>query len=417
MAAENDARPTVFPNCNRFLLAGCILAELYIGYPLFPGENEVEQLACIMEICGVPPEELIATATRKRLFFDSRCSPRCVTNSKGRKRRPGTKTLSQALRCGDAAFTDFVARCLEWDPKKRMTPDEAARHEWLQPSGNTSYSHSKSMRESTQENQHHQQQQQHHLVAQYQSQQQQQQQNHQVVSPKSMVNGLSQKYLGRPPHLTPNMVLPDIKSSTICNKYATKVTYKERPKGESEMLYSSPMQFFIGRLFCPHSTHNVGQRSGGRAALLHPPFVSADAQTVPGRRLDDGHRQRRHQRRTQSCQPCEPGGTVQRWGGGNANAVGGEHQIRHHQSSPVVDVAFAQHRRCGVDFRTRMTGRFVLRWWRRWRHIGLDGGTQAFGCQHEGVIVRGLRLSIADVSLGSYSHYGRIQHTDNVLEI
>lgn len=30
---------------------GCILAELYTGYPLFPGENEVEQLACIMEVC------------------------------------------------------------------------------------------------------------------------------------------------------------------------------------------------------------------------------------------------------------------------------------------------------------------------------------------------------------------------------
>ncbi|XP_032204954.1 dual specificity tyrosine-phosphorylation-regulated kinase 4 isoform X7 [Mustela erminea] len=29
---------------------GCIMAELYTGYPLFPGENEVEQLACIMEI-------------------------------------------------------------------------------------------------------------------------------------------------------------------------------------------------------------------------------------------------------------------------------------------------------------------------------------------------------------------------------
>ncbi|XP_032730718.1 dual specificity tyrosine-phosphorylation-regulated kinase 4 isoform X4 [Lontra canadensis] len=28
---------------------GCIMAELYTGYPLFPGENEVEQLACIME--------------------------------------------------------------------------------------------------------------------------------------------------------------------------------------------------------------------------------------------------------------------------------------------------------------------------------------------------------------------------------
>lgn len=49
--------------------AGCILAELYTGYPLFPGENEVEQLACIMEVLGHPPDDLINTATRRRLFF------------------------------------------------------------------------------------------------------------------------------------------------------------------------------------------------------------------------------------------------------------------------------------------------------------------------------------------------------------
>lgn len=29
---------------------GCILAELYTGYPLFPGESEVEQIACVMEV-------------------------------------------------------------------------------------------------------------------------------------------------------------------------------------------------------------------------------------------------------------------------------------------------------------------------------------------------------------------------------
>lgn len=51
------------------LVTGCILAELYTGYPLFPGENEVEQLACIMELLGTPPDELISQATRRRLFF------------------------------------------------------------------------------------------------------------------------------------------------------------------------------------------------------------------------------------------------------------------------------------------------------------------------------------------------------------
>lgn len=98
---------------KKFCLSGCILAELYTGYPLFPGENEVEQLACIMEVLGVPPDDLINTATRKRLFFDSRCSPRCVTNSKGRKRKPGSKSLAQALRCSDPTFNDFISKCLE----------------------------------------------------------------------------------------------------------------------------------------------------------------------------------------------------------------------------------------------------------------------------------------------------------------
>lgn len=51
------------------IIAGCILAELYTGYPLFPGENEVEQLACIMELLGTPSDDLISQATRRRLFF------------------------------------------------------------------------------------------------------------------------------------------------------------------------------------------------------------------------------------------------------------------------------------------------------------------------------------------------------------
>ena len=48
---------------------GCILAELYTGYPLFPGENELEQLACIMEILGLPATSILEQATRRRLFF------------------------------------------------------------------------------------------------------------------------------------------------------------------------------------------------------------------------------------------------------------------------------------------------------------------------------------------------------------
>ena len=48
---------------------GCIMAELYTGYPLFPGESEKEQLACIMEILGLPPKNITDKAKRLKLFF------------------------------------------------------------------------------------------------------------------------------------------------------------------------------------------------------------------------------------------------------------------------------------------------------------------------------------------------------------
>ncbi|KAK9872905.1 hypothetical protein WA026_020257 [Henosepilachna vigintioctopunctata] len=111
---------------------GCVLAELYTGRPLFPGENEVEQLACIMEVFGLPPGELITAATRSKLFFDSQGNPRCITNSKGYKRNPGTKSLQSSLRCNDhPEFIDFLSGCLQWDPKKRLTPEEALSHSWF----------------------------------------------------------------------------------------------------------------------------------------------------------------------------------------------------------------------------------------------------------------------------------------------
>lgn len=110
---------------------GCILAELLTGYPIFPGENEQEQLACIMEVFGPPEKHLIEKSTRKKLFFDSLGKPRLTVSSKGKRRRPSSKTLQQTLKCEDEAFLDFITRCLRWDPDRRLKPDEAIRHEFI----------------------------------------------------------------------------------------------------------------------------------------------------------------------------------------------------------------------------------------------------------------------------------------------
>ncbi|KAK6356590.1 dual-specificity tyrosine-(Y)-phosphorylation regulated kinase [Orbilia javanica] len=110
---------------------GCILAELFTGYPIFPGENEQEQLACIMEVFGPPEKHLIEKSSRKKLFFDSFGKPRMIVSSKGRRRRPSSKTLQQAIKCDDEAFLDFLAGCLRWDPDKRIKPEEAIQHEFI----------------------------------------------------------------------------------------------------------------------------------------------------------------------------------------------------------------------------------------------------------------------------------------------
>ncbi|KAH7422312.1 hypothetical protein KP509_12G003100 [Ceratopteris richardii] len=110
---------------------GCILAELYTGYPLFPGENEVEQLSCMMEVLGVPPRHVLEQATRKKMFFDSNSNPRIVPNSWGKKHWPGTKDLATAISCNDMLFVDFLECCLRWDKSQRAAPDELLQHPWI----------------------------------------------------------------------------------------------------------------------------------------------------------------------------------------------------------------------------------------------------------------------------------------------
>jgi dual specificity tyrosine-phosphorylation-regulated kinase 2/3/4 len=54
---------------------GCIVAELYTGYPLFPGEDEYEQLALMMEVLGLPPAYLTESCSRRHVFFGKQRTP------------------------------------------------------------------------------------------------------------------------------------------------------------------------------------------------------------------------------------------------------------------------------------------------------------------------------------------------------
>ncbi|KAH6944824.1 hypothetical protein HPB50_005434 [Hyalomma asiaticum] len=131
---------------------GCILAELLTGHPLLTGEDEADQLACIMELLGRPPQELLDQARRANKFFSSEGHPRyCTTTTmphgtivqapgrswSGKLRDlPGSKCWTTALEgCNDPLFVGFLKRCLEWNPETRMTPAEALQHVWLTQTG------------------------------------------------------------------------------------------------------------------------------------------------------------------------------------------------------------------------------------------------------------------------------------------
>lgn len=127
---------------------GCILAELLTGYALFPGEDENDQLATIIELLGMPPQKLLDQSKRTKNFFSAKGYPRYCsvetlddgrvilgagTSRQGKERGPpGSKSLRKALKgCDDPLFMNFLCGCLEWDPEFRMTPAAALKHSWF----------------------------------------------------------------------------------------------------------------------------------------------------------------------------------------------------------------------------------------------------------------------------------------------
>ena len=58
---------------------GCILSELLTGMPLFPGEDEGDQLSCIIEVIGMPSQKVLDASKRARNFVSSKGHPRYCT--------------------------------------------------------------------------------------------------------------------------------------------------------------------------------------------------------------------------------------------------------------------------------------------------------------------------------------------------
>ena len=117
---------------------GCILIELFTGFPLFPGTNEREQIQLVIDVIGWPNASVLSRATRKNMFKqfsdENNAAPASGTQQvlSNKEKEERLRYIMQKLReVPDPSFVNLISQCLEWDPLKRITPEEGLNHEWI----------------------------------------------------------------------------------------------------------------------------------------------------------------------------------------------------------------------------------------------------------------------------------------------
>lgn len=65
-------------------------------------------MGAIMEVIGLPPRSLIAKATRRKVFFDDDYNPIIKTNSRGKIRKPATRSLESLIKVNDPELILFL---------------------------------------------------------------------------------------------------------------------------------------------------------------------------------------------------------------------------------------------------------------------------------------------------------------------
>ncbi|KAJ7682985.1 mitogen-activated protein kinase [Mycena rosella] len=100
---------------------GCILAEMLSGKPLFPGRDYHHQLTLILDVLGTPTlDEFYAITTRRSRDY--------IRALPFRKRRPFAQLFPNA----NPLAIDFLTKTLTFDPKKRITCEDALAHPYLE---------------------------------------------------------------------------------------------------------------------------------------------------------------------------------------------------------------------------------------------------------------------------------------------
>ena len=100
---------------------GCIMGELADGNPMFPGENETDQINCIIKVLGNLPEDLVNMFYKNPIYDGKELLH--VSKPESLERRYMGKLGPTAI--------DFMKGLLQLDPKKRLNTETVFKHKYF----------------------------------------------------------------------------------------------------------------------------------------------------------------------------------------------------------------------------------------------------------------------------------------------
>lgn len=96
---------------------GCMIAEIYLGFPLFQGKDSLDQLKFILRFTGIPTEQeidLLQSPIAKGMIES-------VSNQLTEKQFGFRKRILSSL---PSEIAEIVESCLKFNPKERIKADE-----------------------------------------------------------------------------------------------------------------------------------------------------------------------------------------------------------------------------------------------------------------------------------------------------